>query len=95
MPVQSVVAFFFLPDQDLFEKDRGGHSAARLPIVGGKAGRLGLAARFLAEGWLAVRYGARAEAYLKANVAWVSLAVAVAAATVAYQLFTRRSSEAT
>ncbi|HEV2349392.1 MAG TPA: VTT domain-containing protein [Terriglobia bacterium] len=58
---------------------------------------VGRGARFLAEGWLAVRYGARAEAYLKANVAWVSLAVAVAvaAATVAYRLFTRRSSEAT
>ncbi|HLY60009.1 MAG TPA: VTT domain-containing protein [Terriglobia bacterium] len=55
---------------------------------------VGRGARFLAEGWLAVLYGVRAEAYLKANLAWVSLAVAVAvvAATVAYRLFTRRPS---
>lgn len=55
---------------------------------------VGRGVRFLAEGWLAVLYGARAEAYLKANLAWVSLvmAVVVAAATVAYRLFTRRPS---
>jgi membrane protein YqaA with SNARE-associated domain len=57
---------------------------------------VGRGVRFLAEGWLAVLYGAQAEAYLKANIAWVSLAVAVvvAAVAVAYRLFTRRPSTA-
>lgn len=57
---------------------------------------VGRGARFLAEGWLAVLYGARAEAYLRANLAWVSLAVAVAVAAVAvaYRLFSKRPSVA-
>jgi undecaprenyl-diphosphatase len=56
---------------------------------------VGRGARFFAEGWLAVLYGERAEAYLKANIVWVSLvvAVAVAAVTVAYRLIARRPSQ--
>jgi membrane protein YqaA with SNARE-associated domain len=55
---------------------------------------LGRGARFLAEGWLGVLYGARAEAYLKANLAWVSLTVAVVVVglTLAYRIWTRRAS---
>src|SRR5207249_7198055 len=54
---------------------------------------VGRGARFVAEGWLAVLYGARAEAYLKANLAWVSLVVAVAVAglTVAHRIWIRRA----
>ncbi|MHB8652731.1 MAG: YqaA family protein [Terriglobia bacterium] len=53
---------------------------------------VGRGARFLAEGWLAVLYGARAEAYLKANLAWVSLAIAIVVVvlTLAYRIFARR-----
>lgn len=45
---------------------------------------VGRGARFAAEGWLAALYGARAEAYLKANIGKVSLitALLVIAATV-------------
>ncbi len=57
---------------------------------------VGRGARFVAEGWLAVLYGARAEAYLKANLGWVSLVVAIAVAglTIAYRIWTGRTSAA-
>ena len=62
----------------------------------GAALMVGRGVRFLAEGWLAVAYGARAEAYLKANLAWVSLvlAVAVAGITIAYRVWRARASAA-
>jgi hypothetical protein len=46
----------------------------------------------VAEGWLAALYGAQAEKYLKANLAWVSLviAVVVVALTLAYRIWARR-----
>ena len=58
----------------------------------GAALLVGRGARFLAEGWLAVLYGARAEAYLKANLAWVSLAIAIVVVvlTLAYRIWSRR-----
>lgn len=54
---------------------------------------VGRGARFAAEGWLAVLYGARAEAYLKANLAWVSLVLAVMTVglTLGYRFWTRRA----
>lgn len=57
---------------------------------------VGRGARFVAEGWLAVVYGARAEAYLKANLAWVSLvlAIAVTGLTIAYRIWTARKTAA-
>jgi membrane protein YqaA with SNARE-associated domain len=62
----------------------------------GAALMVGRGARFLAEGWLAVLYGAQAEAYLKANLAWVSLvlAVTVAGITIAYRVLKSRASAA-
>ncbi len=53
---------------------------------------VGRGARFAAEGWLAVLYGARAETYLKANLAWVSLvlAIVVIGLTLAYRVWTNR-----
>ena len=58
---------------------------------------VGRGARFAAEGWLAVLYGARAEAYLKANLAWVSLTVAVLTIgmTLVYRIWSKRAATAT
>jgi membrane protein YqaA with SNARE-associated domain len=58
----------------------------------GAALLVGRGARFVAEGWLAALYGAQAEKYLKANLAWVSLviAVVVVALTLAYRIWARR-----
>ena len=56
---------------------------------------VGRGARFMAEGWLAALYGAQAEEYLKANLAWVSLVVAivVVALTLAYRIWTKRAAD--
>ena len=53
---------------------------------------IGRGARFAAEGWLAAHYGARAEAFLKANLVWVSVvtALVVIAATVVSRSLARR-----
>jgi membrane protein YqaA with SNARE-associated domain len=53
---------------------------------------VGRGVRFAAEGWLSVLYGVRAEAYLKANLARVSLAVALLTVglTLVYRFWVRR-----
>lgn len=53
------------------------------PVMFGAALLVGRGLRFAAEGLLAVRYGARAEAYLKANLGWASLAVVAVLVTLA------------
>jgi len=45
------------------------------PVRFGAALLVGRGTRFLAVGFLGARYGAQAEAYLKANLGWVSLVV--------------------
>ncbi len=49
----------------------------------GAALLVGRGLRFAAEGWMAVHYGARAEAYLKGNAVWVSVTAAVLVAVTA------------
>jgi len=55
---------------------------------------VGRGLRFAADAWLGARYGAQAEAYLKANLGWVSItAVAlVLGVTLVYRAWRRRAS---
>ncbi len=89
----SVLVISLLPPPAPFKLFLVTAGAARMKRLRyGAALVVGRGARFVAEGWLAVLYGARAEAYLKANLAWVSLvlAVAVAGITIAYRIWTAR-----
>lgn len=66
------------------------------PVRFGTALLVGRGARFLAEGFLAARYGMQAEQYLKENVAWVSLlvvAVVVAGTFLHRRLSSRRDEQ--
>lgn len=53
---------------------------------------VGRGLRFAADAWLGARYGAQAEAYLKANLGWASLTavVLVVALTLVYRAWKRR-----
>ena len=55
---------------------------------------IGRGLRFAADAWLGARYGAQAEAYLKANMGWASLAAValVVGITLAYREWRRRAS---
>jgi membrane protein YqaA with SNARE-associated domain len=57
---------------------------------------IGRGLRFAADAWLGARYGAQAEAYLKANLAWASTAAValVVGVTLAYRAWKRRQAPA-
>ena len=91
----TVLVFSLLPPPAPFKLIPIAAGALRMSLLRFVAGLLlGRCARFVAESWIGVQYGAGAEAFLRRNIGWASwsAAAAIVAGTVAYRMLARRRS---